>query len=424
LDDRGPPPVANSRFAAAAEADRDYRRDRDDRGPPPVANSRFAAAAEADREYRNNDHGMSRDDRGPPPVANSRFAAAAAMAEQEGGYREDGGGRFGRNDGPRGPPIPQNSRFAAAAAADPDYMERGDRERADRDREDYGRRGGFGGRDGYDGRGRGDYGDDRGRGDYGDDRKFGGDRFDDLPTGPAATRESKSSVADLLKPKARPMEENILKIPTKGQEDNFLKPPSKDQAENVLKAPSKESKPASPETKENAGTEAPSTSIPESVDDDALLEEFVKGGKQGEDLKAWVNSLDYVPSVEKLVFHLLTETEKLNPDVECSWAEPSKYGAALVALVEDDILKQMGVLFGVQNYCDKLGMPKLNDEYVIQSMFRAMYKYDLAGDEAFMMWKDDESPEHEAGKINAVIQTVDWFNWLEEDDEEEEEYEE
>ena len=53
-----------------------------------------------------------------------------------------------------------------------------------------------------------------------------------------------------------------------------------------------------------------------------------------------------------------------------------------------------------------------------------MYKFDLAGDEAFMMWKEDESPEHEAGKLNAVIQTVDWFNWLEEEEEEEEDDEE
>lgn len=57
-------------------------------------------------------------------------------------------------------------------------------------------------------------------------------------------------------------------------------------------------------------------------------------------------------------------------------------------------------------------------------MFRAMYKYDLAADEAFLEWKEDDSEEHSGGKLKAVIQTVDWFNWLEEEDEEEEEYEE
>jgi len=123
----------------------------------------------------------------------------------------------------------------------------------------------------------------------------------------------------------------------------------------------------------------------------------------------------------------LEENEKLTPDISCAWAEPSKYGAALVSLVEDDLLKQVDVLFAIQKYCNKIGMPKLNDEYVIQAMFRSMYKYDLASDEAFEIWKEDESEEHEAGKVNAVIQTVDWFNWLEQDEEEEEddaEYEE
>lgn len=56
-----------------------------------------------------------------------------------------------------------------------------------------------------------------------------------------------------------------------------------------------------------------------------------------------------------------------------------------------------------------------------------MYKFDLAADEAFAEWKEDESTEHEAGKLNTVIQTVEWFNWLEaddDDDDDEEDYEE
>jgi hypothetical protein len=56
-----------------------------------------------------------------------------------------------------------------------------------------------------------------------------------------------------------------------------------------------------------------------------------------------------------------------------------------------------------------------------------MYKYDLTADEAFFEWKEDESEEHAGGKLKAVIQTVDWFSWLEqeeEDEDDEEEYEE
>lgn len=407
-DERGPPPIANSRFAAVAEAERSTYRDRDDRGPPPVANSRFAAVAEADRS--NDDY--RRTERGPPPVANSRFAAAAAMAEEErekegfgrdrGNFgRNDDRGNFGRNDD-RGGPIPQNSRFAAAAAADPDYVESGQR--------------GFGGDRGrFEDRDRGDRFDRRGRDDY-DRRERGGfDRNEDstYDNTPAKPEPPKSSVADLLKPKARPLEENILKVPTKEHADNILKPPTKDRTENVLVAPSK----AKAEV-----AAAPVVEAPPAVDDSAVIAEFISGNRLGEDLKAWVSE-QVILNVENLVFAFLEKHEKLTPDISCAWAEPSNYGAALVSLVEDDLLKQVDVLFAIQKYCNKIGMPKLNDEYVIQSMFRCMYKYDLASDEAFDLWKDDESEEHETGKVNAVIQTVDWFNWLEQDDEEEEEEE-
>jgi hypothetical protein len=219
------------------------------------------------------------------------------------------------------------------------------------------------------------------------------------------------------------MEENILKIPTKDQADNVLKPPSKEHEANVLKPPSKETPLLA---KGNSAAKAVPDQAPvvKAADDDKILDEFVNGAKLGEDLKSWLDGLDYIPSVEKIIFHLLTKKEKLNPDVECGWAEPEKYGAALLSLVQDDVWKQADVLFGVQKYCDQLGMPKLDDEYVIQAMFRSMYKYDIAGDEAFAMWKEDESPEHEAGKLNAVIQTVDWFNWLEEDDDDDDDEEE
>ena len=497
----GPPPAANSRFSAAAEADRSNFRDRDEpRGPPPVANSRFAAAADADRsDFRRRD----RDDepRGPPPVANSRFAAAAAMAETEERNREDSrrdfrdrdenrgfggrddrgfggrddrgfggrddrgfggrddrgfggrddrgfggrddrgfggrddrgfggrddrgfGGRddrgFGRND--QGPPPVANSRFAAAVAADGDYLDRGERDRRDRERmeeRDMGGRNDGGGR--FGGPRDGGYGRRGGRDDF-----RGGEL--QLPTGPRGSQEDdydrptitapkkSAAVANLLKPKAPPVLDNVLKVPTKEQEDNMFKIPTKEEKKEEVKVEKKvEPTPPAPEP----------VPAPAVVDDTEVIAEFVSGKKQGEELKSWVEQ-QVIGKVEKLVFTLLEEKEKLNPDPECSWAEPSKYGAALVALVEDDVLKQMEVLFAIQKYCDKLGFPKLNEEYIVQSMFRAMYKYDLAADDAFDMWKEDESPEHDKGKMNAVIQTVDWFNWLEadDDDDDEEDYEE
>jgi len=157
-----------------------------------------------------------------------------------------------------------------------------------------------------------------------------------------------------------------------------------------------------------------------------LLDEFISGNKLGDDLKQWCTDQGaLLPSVEKVVYHLLYEKEAKNPNPECLWAEPSKHGSALLALVEENLDGQMQILWGIQKYCDTLGFPKLNDEYVVQAMFRNMYKFDLVDDEAFEVWKEDESSEHETGKMKAIVQTMDWFNWLEEDDEDDEEdYEE
>lgn len=402
----GPPPVANSRFAAAAEADRSYQRD--DRGPPPVANSRFSAAAEADRSYQRDDR-----DRGPPPVANSRFAAAA---EADRSYqRDDRDNHFNRGDD-RGPPIPQNSRFAAAVAMDEDYVDRDERERrmqVDRDRK-------------FDDRG--------GSGRRGMDNYHGGTDYRggmDGPTSNDYEEPSKPSrIDELLKPKKQANDENVLVPPTKEHEANMLKIPAKllVKEEEIL-LPTKKN-PVEGSVKKITATheEAPTPIAAVSSEKvEKFIDEFISGSRLGEDLKNWVE--EHFPTflnVERLVFRLLSEREKQNPDPECSWGEASQFGTALLFLVVDNLNTQIQVLWAIQKYCDSLRFPKLNGESVVQSMFRAMYKHDLVLDDAFADWKEDESDFNEQGKMTAIIQTVDWFNWLEEDDAEgdEEEVEE
>ena len=290
-------------------------------------------------------------------------------------------------------------------------------QRGARDRERFDDRGPsrFGGRDDQ---GRGGYDRRGGRDEY--DNGYGprgGERYDDRYEPEPEPEPAKSSVADLLKPKARPVEENILKVPTKEHAENILQMPTKKQQKEEEQKPT--SKPAE--------TPAPApepVDVSKAIDDSSVIAEFISGNKMGEDLKSWVSG-QVITSIEKLVFTLLEEKEKLNPDIDCAWAEPSKYGAALLSLVEDDLLKQVEVLVGIQKYCDKLGFPKLNGESIVQGMFRSMYKYDLAIDDAFAMWKEDESPQFEQGKMTTVIQTVEWFNWLEQDDDDEDEdYEE
>ena len=234
-------------------------------------------------------------------------------------------------------------------------------------------------------------------------------------------KEKNDKVAELLKPKAPAAEDNILKVPTKSA-------PQHD--ENMLKMPNKETKKETALLPKQKAKEAEVTQAPSVIHSEESLQEFISGNKQGDELKAWCETQGAaLPPVKRLVFSLLSEKEKLNPDMNCSWAEPSKFGAAFLSMVDEDLYGQMQILWGIQQYCDSLGFPKLNEEYIVQAMFRSMYKFDLTSDDAFLAWKEDESDEHEKGKMTAIIQTVDWFNWLEEDDadqedEDAEEYEE
>jgi hypothetical protein len=137
-------------------------------------------------------------------------------------------------------------------------------------------------------------------------------------------------------PKAAVHEENILKIPTK----------IKDDEEEELR--SKKENEVAAHKAEEAQLEAAKIADIAAAQEEALAT-FVSGNLQGEDLKSWcVDRGAALPPVERLIFHLLQEKEQKNPDPECPWADPSKYGSALVSLVEDDLSKQMQVLWAVQ----------------------------------------------------------------------------
>jgi hypothetical protein len=427
MGDRGDPYTRNDRG-----------NDSDTRGPTRMGGSdRFGDrsggagdSAAAGGGWGNRSSG-GRPEQGPPPVTNSRFAKAAAMSREENGDRDDrrpprendgfggdrgGGGGRSYNSGGVGAPMQQNSRFASAASNDPDYVDRPERERRMQDRD---REGGGGGRGG------GGF-----RNDWFGGQGSGG-RDEPLPKGPRGSGDTEvysqpgaDRVEALLKPKSK-NEELVLKPPTKMHEENMFKIPAKalSKGEDEAILPTKKKVEREAVKEEPPKTDASAANVEELMGkSEDLLKEFVAGNKQGDELASWMQANKVgLPPVEKLVFELLMEREKLNPNPDCPWAERANYGAGLLSLTEDDVVAQMQILWGIQLYCDKVGFPKLNDESICQAMFRSMYKFDLVLDQAFAEWKEDESDEHMAGKTNAIVQTMDWFTWLEQDDEEEEE---
>ena len=459
-DERGPPPVhANSRFGVfAADNDRQNdardreRNDMDQRGPPPVqTNSRFGAFA-ADTQRENEVQNRDRGEHG-------RFDRRREDGNSDGGNRFGGrgdgrasGGGFGTHDN-AGPPPVVSSRFMNLVSDDETYVSAEQRNQVNEREHNSGM---FGGqqddRDGarFDRHDRGDnrrnggggYSNDRGGGRFNNDQSGGrhGGQLE-LPTGPRRdhdpanedsyfpTQADKSKLNGVLAPKPReevvlPPVEAPLTLP--GEDDAAAKA-------RLEKKRREEAEKAAAEQKAAEEMAAALVAAEKEVADKAakaatleskLLKEFVSGSKLGEELQAWCSEhASVLPTVEKLIFHLLSTNESKKPDPECSWSESDNYGTALLSLVEDDAEAQMQVLWAIQKYCDTLGFPKSDDEYLVQVMFRNMYKHDLAEPGAFDLWKDDESEENSKGKMKAVIQTMDWFNWLEEDDEEEDDEE-
>lgn len=483
---RGPPPVVNERFAQMAEEEREKyhasRRDRLERNtntntntpsssslppppPPPLQeNSRFARAIEEDADYIRNKQdrrtgggggagggGMShrsRDhdylERGPPPVVqNSRFAAAAAEMELEreremkereerramrGGMMGDYSGRGLSSSSPVPPPLPTvNSRFSRAAADRAMEREQENREREEiraqrqadweerQARRSTSAAGGGGG-----GMGGGGY-------------QRGGTRLeeDDFPIlGNTKTIFERPELPKHLQPKkveepVLPAVDVPLALPGETEEQARARIEQKKREEEERKLQEQKAEEEAKAKKAAEEAAAAEAAIKAAELEDDLLATFSSGDILGEDLKVWCEEQGVLlPSVEKLVHHLLLTTQKENPDADCAWAEPSKYGTALLSLVSDNLVKQMEILFGIQRFCYDVKFPRVNNEGLVQAMFRGMYKFDLAEPEAFDAWKEDESAEHNDGKGTTIIQTMDWFNWLEEDDEDEDEYEE
>lgn len=472
--DAGLPVQMNSRFAMAASEDRSLRLPpRDSLPPPPVVNSRFAKAAEEDMANRL----PPRDGGGvvaAPLAVNARFANAAAQDKEHMDRRREEREMIGQGR-PSAPPPVQNSRFAAAA--DLDRSERDMRDdrmggnsrfssggfddrRRDGAGDDGARRPGGAGwgvpRNGagdsssadgsaapssHKGAGGAGWGVPRNSGpnDGGDSRpafNAGSNpynaRFNPAPpiaAPPAASKAAPalSSAANILAPTGPALKvSSVIALPGETQEEAEARV-AKSKADEEAKVAAAAAAVKEAADKKAAAEVAEAERLQKVAEKkDEICAEFSSGKKLGKELAKWCKEQGKIlPTPEVLLYEMLKETQKKNPDTKCEWAKPEKWGTALVALCNfpgaDETNVQMQYCWAVQKYCNGIGFPKLGDEAIVVSILKGLYRYDIALMDAQLEYQEDESEAHEEGKGKVLTQGMAWFRWLQEAKEEEDE---
>lgn len=152
--------------------------------------------------------------------------------------------------------------------------------------------------------------------------------------------------------------------------------------------------------------------------EESFARQFSNGERIGSGLVKWCREFELLrlASVEELVFELLMRNiytkDSLSNDC-CNWANAAQYGQALHYLTRDDVMKQVEILRAIQRFCVLHSFPKADDDFfLVDLMFKAMYEHCLVSPEAYFVWLEDKTVEHSKGKTSAIVQTLDWFQWL------------
>merc|ERR1712129_124556 len=109
-----------------------------------------------------------------------------------------------------------------------------------------------------------------------------------------------------------------------------------------------------------------------------------------------------------------------------------KTGAAALRAVAPDVPSQVGLIEAAKKHCASLEFPKdANSKSLVQQAFKSLFLSEIADVEAFEAWRDGDDDSD--AKVKALMQTTEFFSYLDtiddeetedEDGEEEEEEEE
>lgn len=282
---------------------------------------------------------------------------------------------------------------------------------------------------------RGPHDRDRGRddrGSYDNDRDRQSRGYNDQPDRNSSRGFDdmrRSNTAEPKRPSAAPRKEELFPPlgrqpiePTRAPQQNSKSSSDQKQVTEIAKNPLKQKQEEEKELesqrlqKEEEDKKADEEELQKQGQQEVeLLQKFItlKDGALLEFCKENEKSLSN--QIETLTYSLCEEHKDL------SWISTHK-SAFHHLIPTDDMSKQLNVLFGLQKYCHSINFPKENNANLIHTYFEKMLSEDIVSYDSFFDWKDDEKKEHEAGKMKAIIQTMDWFTFLEDmmEDEEEE----
>lgn len=161
---------------------------------------------------------------------------------------------------------------------------------------------------------------------------------------------------------------------------------------------------------------------------DDLVEKIVESSERGEALCKLIPEgvSDSIALGKQLLSKLY---EKPNACTELEWIDAGQYGAVLAKLIyreqpkTKEVEAQVEVVYAVQEAFHKAGFPRnAQKKPLIELTFIRLYKNEILAEEAYLAWKDDSSDR--PGKLDAIVQTTKFLDFLQEEEESSEEEDE
>lgn len=147
----------------------------------------------------------------------------------------------------------------------------------------------------------------------------------------------------------------------------------------------------------------------------AATEAFITGLK-GVALVNHIQGMEVKPSGAALTAVVLSNLED---PFSLKWCTKTEYGLAVRTMLGGDFKLQQATLHALQFHANTLKFPKIMVKEkkcsLIEMLFKHMYSHEIVDTAGFQMWAEDDDESN--GKIDAIVQTTNFFQFLQEEEE-------